>query len=260
MRQQADAEKLLKSLGITDPKEIDLEAIALSCGAIVKERSLSGCEAQITGNKDKAIIVVNQGSRLERRRFSIGHELGHWKYHRGQSFICRSSDIGNQEKNYSSLHPERVADDYAAELLLPVYLFEPLVRKDSNPSLDAIRKLSDAFSTSFTATALRYIKYSPKPSMLVCHAPDGRKWFRHGNKVPASFFPKSELDADSYAMEVLYQGKAQSQARIIKASAWFSMSGVGMFELHEESMKINDGKILTLLSWRDKGMLEKYAA
>lgn len=254
------AEKLLKSLGITDPKEIDLEAIALSTGAIVKERPLSGCEAQITGNKDKAIITVNSDARLERKRFSIGHELGHWTHHRGQTFICRSSDIGNQEKTYSSAHPERVADDFAADLLLPAYLFEPLAHKDKMPNLDAIRKLSSTFTTSFTATALRYIKYSPKPSMLVCHAPDGRKWFRHGNKVPTTLFPKDELDAESYAMDVLYQGKAQSQAKLIKAGAWFSKSGINMYELHEESMKIHDGRILTLLSWRDSSMLERYAA
>lgn len=80
------------------------------------------------------------------------------------------------------------------------------------------------------------------------------------SSISLSLFPKSELDAESYAMDVLYQGQTQSRAQHIKASAWFSMRGIDMYEVHEESMKIYDGKILTLLSWRDKSMLDKYAA
>ncbi len=85
-----DIEKLyLDELGITDPSEIDIEAIAFYKGATVKRRPLKGCEARIIGHGDKAIITVSTTSIPERYRFSIGHELGHWFKHRG--------NIGNLE-------------------------------------------------------------------------------------------------------------------------------------------------------------------
>lgn len=252
------AEQLLRSLGITSPKEIDLNAIALYCGATVKEKTLQGCEAQIIGHGDKAIININSAASSERKRFSIGHELGHWKYHRGKNFICRADDIGNNA--YSPNDPERVADDYSSDLLMPAYLFKGMTNHAGQPNWDIIKSLAEEFQTSLTATALRYIKYSPIPTMLVCHAQNGRKWFRRGQDVPESLFPRSDLDADSYAMDVLYQRTVQPRPNLIGADAWFDKWDADRYEIHEQSIRVYDGLILTLLSWKDTAMLEKYAA
>ena len=53
MKGLAPAERLLKELGVTDPKEIDLEAVAWTLGARVKYRPLDGCEACITGDTER---------------------------------------------------------------------------------------------------------------------------------------------------------------------------------------------------------------
>ena len=63
------AEILLQSLGITEPDEIDLEVIAWSKGAKVREVPLDGCEARIFGHNDRAIIQVNKNSFPKRKRF-----------------------------------------------------------------------------------------------------------------------------------------------------------------------------------------------
>lgn len=84
------AERLLIELGIEAPREIDLEAIAWDAGAEVRFASLDSCEARIIGYGNRAIITVEESSIPTRKRFSIGHELGHWKYHRGRSFVCLS--------------------------------------------------------------------------------------------------------------------------------------------------------------------------
>ena len=78
------AEETLRELGVTDPKDIDIEAIAWCLGARVTYRPLDRCEARITGNGDQAIITVNSRSPWRRRRYSVAHELGHWKYDRGR--------------------------------------------------------------------------------------------------------------------------------------------------------------------------------
>ena len=77
------AERILRELGITEPCEIDLEAIAWHLGARIKRCNLGGCEARIIGHRDRAIIRVDRSSHHRRQRYSIGHELGHWHHHRG---------------------------------------------------------------------------------------------------------------------------------------------------------------------------------
>jgi IrrE N-terminal-like domain len=123
------AERLLQELGITEPNEIDLEAIAYHVGAHVRYRPLDGCEARIIGRADNAIITVNEHSSCRRKRFSIAHELGHWCHHRGNALVCRVEEIRPRDPT----SPERVADAYAADLLMPHYLFAR--PPDSKPSL-----------------------------------------------------------------------------------------------------------------------------
>lgn len=121
------AERILQSLGITDPQEIDLEAIAWTRGAVVNYRPLDGCEARIIGTSRKAVISVNSRSPERRRRFSLAHELGHWHHHRGRILFCGKDDIGNFANG--ALNPERHADAFASDLILPNYLLVPRIQK-----------------------------------------------------------------------------------------------------------------------------------
>ena len=89
MKGLSPAERLLQDLGISEPQEIDLEAIAFHLGARVRFRKLEGCEARIIGCNDAAIITIDHGCSLTRKRFSLAHEIGHWTHHRGQTLVCR---------------------------------------------------------------------------------------------------------------------------------------------------------------------------
>jgi hypothetical protein len=53
------AEELLAELGISDPADIELEAIAHCVGVEVQYRRLASCEAQIIGYKDRAVVYVS---------------------------------------------------------------------------------------------------------------------------------------------------------------------------------------------------------
>jgi Zn-dependent peptidase ImmA (M78 family) len=72
------AERILMELGIARPAEIDLEAVAWTLGAAVKYRPLEKCDAMIVGSVDRAVITISTNGIPERRRFSLGHEIGHW--------------------------------------------------------------------------------------------------------------------------------------------------------------------------------------
>lgn len=104
---------------------------------------------------------------------------------------------------------ERQADNYAADLLMPAYLFRPLAAAHRRPSFEAIDALAAAFSTSRLATAQRFIDHSPWPCMIVCHGQNGRRWFRRNGGIADHWFPRDDLDPESDAMDVLYGGTSR---------------------------------------------------
>lgn len=251
------AEQLLQSLGVTDPRDIDLEAIAFDQGAIVKYRPLNGCEARILGYGDRAVITVDNQRRRSRLRFSTAHELGHWHSHRGRSLMCRPDEIGNPRRN--PIDPERIADSYAADLLLPRYLFVPRANSYGKTSFETLDKLTDEFSTSMTATAIRLVEYGPEPAMLVCHGPQGRKWFNRPRQIPERWFPREDLDADSYAFDVLHGDARRSRRVLIGADAWFDRRDAEKFQIYEQSFSSANDEILSILIFKDGEMLEDLA-
>lgn len=248
------AEALLQELGITDPQEIDLEAIAWHVGVRIKICDLDGCEARITGHGKRAIVRVNRSSHRRRRRFSIGHELGHWRYHRGRLLVCRPEDIGNRTLGPVAI--ERVADAYAADLLMPRYLFDPIAREYSRLDFHVVREISHIFQTSRPATAIRLVEGKHSRALLICHGTNGRKWFTRSPDVSSRWFPRKDLDAESFAFDTLFgNGPEQTRPRIIGADAWFDRHDAHRYEILEQSIRTNVDEILTLLLITDDGML-----
>jgi Zn-dependent peptidase ImmA (M78 family) len=122
-------EQILDELGITSPEDLDIEAIAYHYGATIYYEPLSGCEANIIGRKDRALITVNSNAIPTRRRFSAGHELGHWMRDRERiAFGCTQKDLDSQwtATEGSTNNPETRANQFAGDLLLPNRLFVPI--------------------------------------------------------------------------------------------------------------------------------------
>jgi len=246
------AERLLQELGVTEPSEIDLEAIAFHVNAQVRYRKLDGCEARIIGSDRKAIITVNATSALPRKRFSIAHELGHWHHHRGKCLACRLDEY----KPRDALSPERSADSYAADLLMPHYIFRPLSRQLGKMTFKLATALADIFSTSRTASAIRLVESDCSPAILICHGPSGRKWFTRAPSVPHKWFPQINLDADSYAFGIQFgRTPDDSIPRKIGADAWFDRWDAERFEVHEQTIRTSSTETLTLVLLSDSKML-----
>lgn len=116
------ADSILDELGVTEPGDICLEGIAQHCGATIVYEPLRGCAARILGVGDRAIITINSASPRARQRFSGAHEVGHWMRDRGKiTFSCTEQ---NMLRDWDGNTPERRANNYAAELLLPKKMFE----------------------------------------------------------------------------------------------------------------------------------------
>lgn len=257
MRKPTPAEALLLELGVERPDEIDVEAIAWDAGAEVEYAPLDSCEARIIGFGNRAIITVETRAYGPRQRFSVAHELGHWKYHRGRSFVCRSDDIGGRG-GAGANDPERIADAYAADLLMPAYLFTPAAKAHRRLTFEAADEIAAEFATSRTATALRLLDLGPEPGMLICHAPGERRWrwFRRGAAVPDRWFPRDDVDADSGAMEVLYGGVDRTRRTLVTADAWFDRRGADTLEVYEQTQRLSNGDALTIVAFRSPEMLD----
>lgn len=246
------AERLLQELGVTEPAEIELEAIAWHVGADVHYQPLEACEARIIGASNRAIITVDSKRPLARRRFSTAHELGHWKLHRGKSFVCRADDIGRLDDKAAAV--ERAADAYAADLVLPRYLFQPMSQDFNNISFEAIEQLAAAFKTSLTATTIRTALLGPQPAMVVCHGSRGRKWFKATSSVPSKWFPAAELSPDSSSLAVQFGRITRSRQARVSARAWFDHYEAERFSVTEQTTKVGDDT-LSLIVFHENQML-----
>jgi Zn-dependent peptidase ImmA (M78 family) len=247
------AEQRLMDLGISEPEEIDLEAIAWDEGVRVQYKDISGCEARLVGVGNRAIVTIRSSTEDRRKRFSLAHELGHWNHHRGRSFECRADDM--VERYSSKSTEEREADNYAADLLMPAYMFRPLARTIKRPTFDAVKELADRFQTSLTATAIRLVDANAWPLLLVCHATSGRVWFKRSRDVPDRWFPQKELDSDSLAFDRLFGAKDRTRAQKIGADAWFDKTGSEQFDIVEDAIRISNGQVLSLLWIENEEML-----
>jgi hypothetical protein len=256
------AKDVITELGITEPDEIDLDAIAWHLGVTIKDDDMDGCEACIIGGKDKAIIRVSTKVSPERRKFSIGHELGHWCHHRNQSlFSCKAVDIGSKE-GVERNPKEKQADRYASDLLMPLPIFSRVARQHRNLTWDMVRQVGKVFGTSLPATAIKLIEADHTPSVLVSHGKDRRngrtrRWFSRSKSVPERWFPKYDIDSDSPAFDVLY-GKLEENRMPMKvdAGSWFDQFDANRYQITEQSVRIFDGDILTLLVIKDEKMLQ----
>jgi hypothetical protein len=238
------AEQCILDFGLTDPKEIDVEAIAFDSGVEVRYEALNGCEATLVGFRNRAIATVQPGRRT-RQRFSIGHELGHWHHHRGQSFRCRVDDV-SMNLAVVDRAKEREADSYAAHLLMPGQLFKPRIKEIKNPSMVDLALIATDFECGLLSTALRLIDVNTVPAILTCYDREGFRWQRRTPDVPARWYLKQRLDEDSFAYDLLTYGKEEKALRKSSADTWFTNADGDDYEVREHSVSMGS-EVLTLL-------------
>jgi hypothetical protein len=246
-------EKILGLLGITEPEDLDIEAIAYACGATIVPQPLTGCQANIIGFGDRAIITVNSNSIPTRQRFSSGHELGHWMKDRGQSaFGCLDSQL---ESEWTANNPEVRANRFASDLLLPVSMFAP--RAKGRPiTLETVGDLATVFKMSQTATAIRLVNYASFPAMLIYYEQGRRKWFlRPSNDIPSSLWPNEQLDPHSVAASLLASSLGNSKAGDTRSDWWFEHERAAKYYVRESCLRTGPDSILVLLWWEDQQQL-----
>jgi Zn-dependent peptidase ImmA (M78 family) len=128
------AAEVLEQLHLRRPP-IDVRAIAQRIGAQVRavphDGSISG---MLYRDGRQVIIGVNERDVPARQRFTIAHELGHLKLHRGRPMILdhKVQDdirVDLRDTTQPSSHEEVQANAFAAELLMPEALVADAIAK-----------------------------------------------------------------------------------------------------------------------------------
>ncbi len=244
--------EILGDLGIMEPSEIDIEAIAEDCGATIRYKPLSGCAARIMGVNDRAIITIDSNTPRPRQRFSAGHELGHWMRDRGRvAFQCKNESF---VRDWSADNPETRANKFASDLLLPAKMFRTRLHRQP-VTFETVRALADVFCTSLTATAIRLVEYGDLPAVLVCNGPRRREWFVCSSEVRHKVYLEPRPQQGSIAEAMLRGDQSDIQPREVRSDAWFTHRNARNYWVHEDSLQLSDGSVLSLLWWKDERQL-----
>jgi Zn-dependent peptidase ImmA (M78 family) len=162
VEQQAGA--LLAQHGIVQPP-VNVEAIAHAEGVqVVRTESTSGVSGFLLRDDHRTIIGLNASNNARRQRFTIAHELGHWRLHRGQPLIVDHTVRINRRDEVSSAatdSQEIDANGFAAALLMPQTMvqlaFQQALEKNSSRPQQLVRALAQEFNVSIPAMTWRLV-------------------------------------------------------------------------------------------------------
>jgi Zn-dependent peptidase ImmA (M78 family) len=182
------AHDLLTSVRIEHPSEIDLEMLAFAAGRlIIEEGGLETSEGRLIATRTRGgSIRVKAGLGPGRKRFTIAHEIGHFILH-----PLEEQDRQHSRHDFTIFHDageEAEANIFAAEVLMPEFLFKPRSRKGV-PSLCFLDNLAEEFGSSLMATAFQYIHYANEQVALVVSDRQRILW----SKKVKDFWPRIQI-------------------------------------------------------------------
>lgn len=118
--------------------------------------------------KSTGSIAYNDGSRPERRRFTIAHELGHFLLPlHGTNAQCAKADMGVLTTKDPTGAREAEANRFAAALLMPREMFLRDMRRLGDPEIEHIVKLASDYEVSKQAAARRYTSLCDDPCAVI---------------------------------------------------------------------------------------------
>ena len=214
--------------------------------------------ALLRNDGEFVILVSANCPTAQNRRFSAGHELGH--YHLpGHLEALLASGIHHSGPPHATSDPlELEADAFASELLMPEPLLDPILGT-AELGLSSVRVIAERCETSYTSAAIRYTQVTPDPIAIV---------LSHDGKVEFSIVSQALWDYPGVAGrnpkrgDTISRGSAayrlaRAPEKIREVAADSDAAPLGFWfpgceaagELTEESVGLGRyGRVLTVLS------------
>lgn len=147
----------------------------------------------------------------------------------------------------------RLLPPLLARRLVEEYVFILLI--DEAIIFDTVRELARDFQVSLTATAIRLIELGSYPAMIVCNEPDRRRWFIRNSDVPDVLWPGDTPGAYTSAYDLL-RGSIKPEGPVsVQADGWINHPQARGYNLLEDSIRMGDEFVLSLIWWRDERQL-----
>jgi hypothetical protein len=151
-----------------DPRDVDLEAIAMHLGALVEPRSFPRGEGHLLRDRATGTALIAVRADLygtQKGRFVAAHEIGHLISHPDIDAlpIC-TGDVARLPPGARRIEGE--ASDGGCEILMPEAWFAPSCAGRA-PALGELRALASRFDVSLSSTALRALQFVGVPCAFV---------------------------------------------------------------------------------------------
>ena len=156
-----------------------------------------------------------------------------------------------------SKNAERQADSYSGDLILPPFMVNPRLERLGELSLEGIAELASEFEASITATAIRIMRMTRQPLVLVAHNLLGRMW-QWPSITAAGMRVRDDVDPRSLAFCCMLGSSKGFVTRKEPAGYWFDRRHIEQFDLRVQSFRTLDGEVLSLLRVLDSKMIEIY--
>ena len=161
MSMERRAEQLLLRAGV-DTIPVPLGQVAVHLGIKIELTDLGeDCSAVLVRNGDRAVIGVNKDHYINRRRFSIAHEIGHFVLHEGNTYVDKGYRINfrDLESGSGTKQEEMQANAFAAALLMPAKRVRDAFKQQpfDLTSDDSLKMLAKTFKVSTQAMAYRLV-------------------------------------------------------------------------------------------------------
>jgi len=251
------ANTIIEHYGPSLPIPVPVQNIAEAVG-ISEINPITGADFEgllITDSaKARGTIVYNADSSLERRKFTIAHEIGHFllPFHDSRA-QCAKNDLGVIRSADERRAREAEANRFAAALLLPEKPFRADIRRLGKPDTSHILKLAEKYNVSKEATSRRYAALSDDPCAIIFSRAGQIRSYCKTNDLPRlSSMPKQPLPQGSLsartAMKQLPAGTL-SQWEEIDAGVWFESHGeLRSVTVYEQFLQQANGYRLTMLT------------
>lgn len=224
-------------LGV-DHFPIDVKAIARDItktlypddpiSAIMAE-SLPGFEGALVRAPDGQIgwgIIYNKDVRSTGRiNFTLAHEFGHYLIHRidgPPEFHCTKRDTYRWDNGYAQM--EREANEFAANLLMPLDDFRRELPDNAAPTVDQISSCAKRYGVSFMAACLRWIAYTVIPAVFVVSRDGFILWARSSKAAMRgqAYFKTANqtVEVPSGALALRDLGQAERLGVELSSAVW----------------------------------------
>lgn len=173
----------------------------------IEEKDLDGCVGALVPSEDvprRWGVLYQRGQSPGRRNYTLGHEFGHWVLHRGlieQAIYCTEVDIFRK----GGADIEREADEFAANLLMPLHDFRRQLAPKDRPDFEKLSAIASRYGVSLTAAILRWLEYTETRAIMLVSVDGYGDWsksskaaFKSGRFIRTKAEP-FELPAPSIA-------------------------------------------------------------